>query len=164
MNNLLQIKHWQLFILIFLPIIIVDTIDNDIRLFDLLGSLWTTIVYLSWLYSIILKTNKIKSIPRFMYLAFIVCKYILILFILSALFLYGTNNNGYSFYWVVPALFAGLIAMFYILYFTAYCLVKSEKMNIDVFATFLAFWFFPIGVFIIQPRINKILINLNHAD
>lgn len=68
-------------------------------------------------------------------------------------------NFGY-FAVIIPVHFIAMICIFYTLYFAAKTIktaeVKEELRFIDFVAEFLLLWVYPVGVWILQPRINAL--------
>lgn len=57
--------------------------------------------------------------------------------------------------------------MFYLLYFVAKGLVTietgKEAFFSDYFGVFMLFWFFPIGVWFLQPKMNRLYREIQQA-
>lgn len=161
MDKLLGIKHWQLLVLIFLPTIIVELLYPDtLNFLNVLGSIWCFTIYVFWLYSIGNKVSKNNSVSVLQTRLFKVSFYYIIFYLLLLIGLYNRNDADFP-SWQIPVHVLALFASFYLLYFAAKSLIEIEKANrtagSDFFSTFIAFWIFPIGVFFVQPRINKTL-------
>jgi hypothetical protein len=62
---------------------------------------------------------------------------------------------------MVPMHLLAMVAIFYVLLFTANRLVtldRKQKVSFfDYSGPFVLLWFFPLGVWFIQPRVNKLL-------
>lgn len=62
---------------------------------------------------------------------------------------------------IVPFHFLSMFCMFYILYFVSKTIktveLQREVSFSDFAGEFFLLWFYPIGIWIIQPRINKII-------
>lgn len=65
------------------------------------------------------------------------------------------------FVFIIPLHLFSMYCMFYVLYFTAKTFKTIElqkEVSFSVFAgEFFTIWFYPIGIWIIQPKINKML-------
>jgi hypothetical protein len=80
---------------------------------------------------------------------------------------YTINNEnaasyGYSLYIILPLHIYLMFAFFYNVYFLAKAIKMAETRNKDIsFAdfggVFLAFFFYPVGVWFVQPRIRDLL-------
>jgi hypothetical protein len=72
----------------------------------------------------------------------------------------GNNANPAIFALIVPLHLFSMICMFYCLYFNAKALKTVEWQKPVTFkdfaGEFFLLWFFPIGVWIIQPRLNNL--------
>jgi hypothetical protein len=71
----------------------------------------------------------------------------------------GTNSGG-AMSVIFPMHLLGMFCMFYALYFVAKNIATFEKGKEVKFSefkgAFFMLWFFPIGIWYIQPRINRI--------
>jgi fluoride ion exporter CrcB/FEX len=156
MNYLLKIKRWPLLLTIFVPVIMLEILKPEDRsVYSLFGSVWIGLVYLLWVYSVgtIKGKGELKlSIPTG---------------ILFCLLLYGSYTQystydletvSFSYEFVFSYLLV-VIIFGYLLYFTsgAYVSFRRSKGEEDVslLLTFVSFWFFPVGVWLMQPRLNE---------
>jgi hypothetical protein len=189
MIKFLTLKNWQLFgLLVGLPMIfpffaIVIYISKP-STFILAGMIPVIMLlvmgcFLSWFYA--LGTNLHKKLPvtakmsltRFKIFLFIPIGYIL-LFCAFMLTMFYNVSNGVSpnpaiFSLIVPFHLFSMFCIFYCLYFNAKALKSVELQRpvsfSDFAGEFFLIWFFPIGVWIIQPRINKLFDgNMDQAD
>ena len=68
---------------------------------------------------------------------------------------------------VFPLHFFAMFCLFYLLYFVAKSLVLAETARPATFndyaGPFFLIWFFPIGIWFIQPRINRLYIESSVA-
>ena len=180
MTKLLTLKHWQLFgLLVGIPIlfefITIGTAvsgnhpGNMFFIFAVILILFMGL-YFSWFYS--LGTNLYKRLPetermnltRFKVFLFIPVVYMIFLFIfmfgMFAKNLSGVQPNPAIFALIVPVHLFSMFCIFYCLYFNAKALKAVEWQRPVTFGDFAGefflIWFFPIGIWIIQPRINKL--------
>ena len=180
MKKLLTLKHWQLFlVLIGLPLIaeflmfalVLTTKDpgSFFILFAVVMLLFTGLFF-AWFYT--LGTNLFKKLPetagmsltRFKIFLFIPCIYILF-FLVFILGLFSTIATGAAPNPMLPLfifpihLFA-MFCMFYCLYFNAKALKTVELQRPVTFSDyageFFLIWFYPVGIWFIQPRINRL--------
>lgn len=142
-----------------LPPIIVGTIDLN-SLWYLIGVFWSILIYNLWLFYVGIRvyTNELTS--KFDINTF-KAGFIYLLIYPSFLF-YDSFANSDSFpVWQIPLHLLAIILMFYLIFFVAKNLVRFETNHHfgthSVLSTFCAIWFFPIGIFFVQPRINKIV-------
>lgn len=72
----------------------------------------------------------------------------------------GEEPNLVILGFILPAHLLAMFCMFYMLYFSSKTLKAVELQRKVVFADyageFFMMWFFPVGIWILQPRINKI--------
>ena len=63
----------------------------------------------------------------------------------------------------LSAYLLALVAFFYVLVFTAKNLIMAERQSdvsfFDYSGPFFLMWFFPIGVWFVQPRVNQLVAN-----
>lgn len=179
MTKILTLKHWQIFGLIFGLPIIVEFVGRGA---DTTSLHWTIIlavslivmilsygIYLNWFYA--LGTNLHKKLPitatmnltRFKFFFFVPFVYMLSLpfFILNwsrTIMVYGAKNDG-TIVFISLTLFT-LYCIIYCIYFNAKALKTVERQMPVIFSDFATEFFlicfFPIGLWIIQPRINKL--------
>lgn len=181
MTKLLTLKHWQLFLLIIgIPIIfefvaigfIISSRDPTIMIyfFPILMILFTG-VFFGWFYA--LGTNLHKKLPntapmnlkKFKIFLFIPAVYILLICVFMTTTFSGISqpasfNPAIFGAIIVPVHLFSMFCIFYCMYFNAKALKTVELQRpltfSDYAGEFFLIWFFPIGVWIIQPRINRL--------
>jgi hypothetical protein len=168
-------KHWQLFLLLIAPSIIGDGFVTgasiNFTLADigfLITTLLTMAVFLGWFYA--MGTNLHRKLPdtvkmnltRFKIFLLIPSIYILLLSIFLRPYFQTTDDsaNDGAMALLVPVHLFAMFCIFYCMYFNAKALKAVEwQRNVtfsDFAGEFFLIWFFPIGIWIIQPRLNKI--------
>jgi hypothetical protein len=116
-----------------------------------------------WIYSIAsgLQYNIPSSVKlkfkRFKVIFFLTITLLIIISFVMTLQLNSTNNLG-----LIELIFLfGMFGMFYIFAFTARtyktCELQRQVGFSDFAGEFMLFWFFPIGIFVIQPKVNKLI-------
>jgi hypothetical protein len=181
MKKLLSLKHWQLFILIIIPVlftwcttlltIVTDAYYAFFMISSLIAGLCSTYLLFAWLY--ILGTHICKKLPsgvnmnlrRFKTLLLIPCIYIALLIVLiPALSDSGRSSESTGMLMalvIVPMHLFSMVCMMYSFYFNAKALKSAELQRSATFGEYIGefflIWFFPIiGIWILQPRINKL--------
>ncbi len=180
MTKFLTIKHWQLFgLLMGLPLIFqvvamgsILTSRNQTMFFVAFPIMMIFFVglFFGWFYA--LGVNLQKKLPatttmnltRFKIFLFIPVAYMLFLFIfmfgMFADISLGSQPSLAIFAGFVPLHLFSMFCIFYCLYFNAKALKTVEWQKPVTFSDFAGefflIWFFPIGIWIIQPRINKL--------
>jgi hypothetical protein len=180
MKKLLTLKHWQLFgLLVIIPMIIQFFImgylltNNNPSIMQITFP-FVIIVYIGlffgWFY--VLGTNLYRKLPptatmnltKFKIFLFIPVIYIIFI----SIFMAGMFSNISTGVPPTPGIFAvifplhlfAMFCIFYCLYFNAKALKTVEWQRPVTFSDFAGefflIWFFPIGIWIIQPRINKL--------
>lgn len=177
MKFFLKLKSWQLFcVLVALPFVgqfFVDPFSlaangadlNDILLMTGSVVYLSMIIVLVWFWVLGTQLNhfvaeEFRPSPGLFKVSVIYPAFYVILFWL----LFFTQSNNPSLNWI-PLLICPfhLLAMFSILYsfyFISKNLVLAEKRakvkTEDFIGPFFALWFFPVGIWFIQPRVNAI--------
>ena len=189
MNNFIEFvarrKAWQVFLILVLPMFASQfylvahmprlsssrqplSIEEFEVLFSqtMLLSLLMVVLLLSWLLSIGLAANQRieqRLRPRTRLViggAAYAASYIMIapfIFPGPSSFASGDASLGI----VVPLHFLAMIAMLYVLAFSAKNLIMAERQSLvsffDYSGPFFLMWFFPIGVWFVQPRVNRLV-------
>ena len=185
MKFLLRAKHWQLFIILFgIPFLaqfvfigsVISHIESEGSfttfpiVFPIVMVVWTGIFF-GWLY--VTGINLYKKLPSTVTMSlklfkiFIAIPVIYILFICVFVFgffdssvLNGATPGAGIFLFIVPIHLFSMFCIFYCLYFVSKCLKAVEWQRPVTFSDyageFFLIWFFFIGVWLIQPRINKL--------
>jgi hypothetical protein len=180
MNYFLRVKHWQLFLLLMgLPIIVQSIGAVSIFTTKDPGMILTTFpiimvlfigIFLGWFYA--LGTSLHKKLPdtmkmslsKFKLFLFIPMAYMLGLCIWIASLFVNTPENGNHtagiILLIIPLHLFSMFCLFYCIYFIAKSLKAVELQKPvsfnDYAGEFFLIWFFPIGIWIIQPRINTL--------
>jgi hypothetical protein len=187
---LLKAKHWQIFILIFgLPFVFqmvymiqfVSSINlmagpdfqemfNYMK-FTMLIAAVSAIVTYSWYWSIAVGLQKMlpegitMKVTLFKFFLFVPIVFMLFLF-LGAYYFYTRQDIPSLIILVplVPLYLFVIFCSFYCIYFIAKTIRTVELQRNVVFGDFVAefflIWFYFIGVWVLQPRINKMADNI----
>jgi hypothetical protein len=179
MKRLLTIKHWQLFMLLLgIPLVFEFSMVGLVILNKNLKVIFIGLpimmiicigFFFSWFYA--LGTNLHRRLPEnakmnltvFKIFLFVPAAYFLFLLIVISI-LNQTNftatPNLIIFVIVFFMHLASMFCIFYCLYFIAKAFksVESQKPVSfgDYIGEFLLFWLYPVGIWILQPRINKL--------
>jgi hypothetical protein len=180
----LRAKHWQLFLLLFgigfvgsgaataFELATARSPEDFLKVgapFMVVMALFTFCV-LTWLWSmgsflssIVPPSLKLKM--RFFRFALLYpAAYI---FVFVALF-QNISTNPVFLALVFPLHFFAMFCMFYDLYFVSKSLVLAETSKpasfYDYAGPFFLFWFFPIGIWIVQPRVNRLYSEKKNAE
>ncbi|MDR7847119.1 hypothetical protein RIU21_10110 [Riemerella anatipestifer] len=184
----LTIKHWQFFglliglLIVLLFFIYIDTFvssyDTTMFYFFPLMMLLINVLYFGWLY--VLGTNLHKKLPqtekmnivRFkIFLLIPVIYFLLQIYDFMAMWFTKPSLDEPN-HLIIALIFSlklfSTFCVFFCLYFNAKALKAVEcqkKVSFSDFtAEFFLFCLFPIGIWIIQPRINKLFDRLNGID
>jgi len=149
----------------------VDKIFDYFQVFGIIMFLFMSI-YLGWMWAAAVGINKILredlklKVNRFKILFLIPLAYILIF---SIYLNFMMNGNEGSFVDFNPGIFALIIPLhlfsmgcfFYCFYFIAKTIKTAELQKevefSDFYGEFFLIWFFPVGIWFLQPTINKIV-------
>jgi hypothetical protein len=180
MKKLLTIKPFQLFgLLVGAPMVFqfiftglnVMSVSSTMLLLSIaVMMILFVVVFFGWLY--ILGTNLHEKLPtsmpmnltRFKLFLVIPVVYILLIsiFIIRLIANGPTDEqpNPLIFAIIIPLHLFSMFCIFYCIYFSAKSLKAVELQRPVIFNDFVGefflFWFFPMGIWIIQPRINKL--------
>lgn len=166
MKLLLKLKPWQMFTLLLLPFLF----SGNSLLGKLFQIIWV-IVYFGWIYTIgSISSTKVHikhTKGKFYFkMSFI---FIFVYFLILTFFFdggYNINQNNFrhaeNLLGIIIFLHFYLIwSCFYLFYFAAKMLKTIILDQVPDFAQisdiFFAFWFFPIGVWYIQPKLKAII-------
>ena len=191
MNFILRLKHWQFFILISgAPFImnLIFTISNFVfKYSSFLFIVFTIVTLISvasvlvWYYA--LGTNLHEKLPETIRMNVVSFKiHMLIIACYCIFFFYllinarknrllGQSIDHNTFQYLLPFHFLSMILILYCLYFIAkaFKAVQLQRpVSINDFAgEFFQLLFYPIGIWLIQPKINKLFTrakNLNNKS
>ncbi|MFT5884232.1 MAG: hypothetical protein ACI9IP_000687 [Arcticibacterium sp.] len=166
MTILLKLKHWQLFILLFFPMVF----STDSILGHLVHILAFSL-YLMWIYTIATTAfNQLKEAyeVRIKYFNFSIL-FVVCWLLVATLFAQGgyqiSQNNYQEFgssLWIIASIYLyGVWSIIFIFYFAAKMLVSKNEGKIigldRAFNCFMGFWIFPIGIWFIQPMAQQLL-------
>ena len=172
-NRLLSLKHLEIFIIftviLFIPIHLTsDNFFNLVFKFVII-MIMTYVYFFSVLIFIKSKLSDTKNKRQFKISVIIFCIRVTTILSLPSLFffynlVYKTDSNLGDFvtYFMilVPLIFISSIPWFYFLNFISKNLYFLEKRKSTVLSEYLgyliAFLFIPIGIFIVQPILNKL--------
>lgn len=113
------------------------------------------------------------EVKKFKIFFFIPLIYILFILIALETAFYGISSGsndvggvvGKMLIFIVPMHLFSMFCMFYLLYFTSKAIKTTELKRTVSFSDFIGeffmIWFFPIGIWYIQPRVNKIALIKN---
>lgn len=178
----LKAKHWQVFILMvgvpflfqIITILYVIVTDSPLLAFSTfpIFMLLFMSIFFGWFWSIgvglhkFLPENHNLKLKKFKIFFFIPLLYII--FLMFSMIFFGVFSDfpppngmfGLSFALIIPLHLFSIFCMFYMLYFCSKT-IKSIELNREVefsdyVAEFFLLWFYIIGIWILQPKINKI--------
>jgi hypothetical protein len=71
------------------------------------------------------------------------------------------SSDGVSFGLIIPLHLSAMFGIFYVLAFAARNIIMAERQSkvsfFDYSGPFFLMWFFPIGVWFVQPRVNRLI-------
>jgi hypothetical protein len=177
MNILTRLKHWQIFTLFVVPMVAASYLDlSDNNLISVLALLLSVGIYYGWLW--VLAINLYKKLPiditlklnRFKVMILIPIIYIFFASIIFGNISIGTGGDSTGGYApiIIPIHLLSMFCTLWCFVFVAKSL-KAVELNRavsfnDYAGVFFLIWFFPIGIWVIQPRINKLLVETNSSN
>jgi len=189
-EKFLKAKHWQIFIAVLgLPFLLDLILMPGFIESNKPGYMDKFIPYImilfaggliGWLWSVAIGLQKkipsgIKmKVRKFKIFLMITIAYISLLIILISTTFGGLIHNGQEpsgaaigtfFAIILPLHLLSMFGMFYSLYFVAKTFktveLQREVTFSDFAGEFFLFWFFPIGIWVIQPKINNMIMDEN---
>ena len=187
MEIFLKAKHWQIFtVLIGIPFIVQVTIftlmishrEYDMTAFILpIMTFFFIIIFFGWFWSIgTVLNNKLPdnvriNITLFKIFVLVPVVYLLGISLYMLTLATGLTEGGRPTEFIVidiidkvlPIHFLSMVCIFYIMWICAKTINSIENQRpvkfSDFAGDFFLIWFFPIGIWIIQPRLNKLVEN-----
>ena len=165
MEFILRLKHWQVFFILLIGSIASNFIWEDHELFNLALNSFGLIIYFFWYFAVGLELTEHLpprvELPRTL---FIVNAFVLIIsmVIIVAVFNGQFSGNGLlGFLWIAYLMYAMLQFMFY----PGKALRTVEQGTEATFGQYfkyvLQMIFWPIGIWWIQPKLNKVITAIN---
>ena len=174
----LRAKHWQIFLLVFgiffvgmIAISIAsvaflpaspEEIFDRVAILDGILTVLFMVFFIGWLWSMGTFLTSIVNPPlrlRMVFFRFALLYPLLYMPAFIAVFNQLTTAP-WLFAIIFPLHLLAVYCMFYLLYFVSKSLALAEKSKpvsfYDYSGPFFLLWFFPIGVWIIQPRVNRL--------
>jgi len=156
---MIRIKPWALFLILVCPAMIASIVSEpgEYSVLEILANIIGTIIYFFWLWSINDYVRRATEIRGDIF--FTVC--------LGFVFLCFVVFNLYALFNEISNLEYSSIASAIVLSLTVYCIVvtsrrlKSFELSrkaafAEYFKDFVLLLIFPIGIWFLQPRINKL--------
>jgi hypothetical protein len=178
----LRAKHWQLFLLFVGAVGLGEMVATAIMTASIsstgsvgsAGFVWGAIMalgmlcFVGWFWALGTFLNSISQPslrlkPSFFRFALIYP--VLYIFLAAPFFL---NPDTSMFAIILPLHFFAMFCLFYDLYFVSKHLVIAETGKgatfYDFAGPFFLIWFFPVGIWFVQPRINRFYAERNRAE
>lgn len=156
MKTLLKLKSWQLFVILFTPFIISSVASFLLpNMYLFLSNIWI-VFYLIWLYAIntSLYHNLENNKNRTWFTIFQVFSILAIVCLL--LIPISTTLNIHRYIKAIIYILSGIGVLFSIGY-SAKTLTLSDKNQNSLFLNLILLWFYPIGLWIIQPKLKTLI-------
>ena len=125
---------------------------------ELFWLFWLGVPYIIWIYSII--TELSKKIPKYTELSKIVMIMLIVypsIYMPIGLILLLSRYIDMDI--ILPFHYTAMICMFLLMVLTCITIIKFEKAErlkrSNGVGLFLGIWYFPIGIWIIQPKLNE---------
>lgn len=184
-DRFLKAKHWQLFLLTFgIPflfqvifmITMITNLSNSnlhpdgmftyVKLFPIVMVLFMG-VFFGWFWAVATGLQRLipaevpLNVTRFKIFFIIPVVYILFFLLFMISMVDSGGPDPLVFVLIIPVHLFSMFCIFYCLYFAAKTIKTAElkrKLTFSDFAgEFFMLWFYPIGIWIIQPRINRLV-------
>lgn len=167
MKNLLELKHWQLFTLM-IGIMFIGSFFDTSLIALVIHMILFMALYFGWFWAMAINLYpklppKVKlNLNRFKLFMLIPVVYIILISLLFGKISIGTQGDSTGGYAAIifPVHLFSMFCIFWCLVFVAKSLKAVELQRgvtfSDYAGEFFLIWFFPIGVWFIQPRLNKL--------
>lgn len=170
MRIFLKMKSWQLFLLLFgahFLMMAVGMVGGDPRrMFTIMpiGMLVFMAVFMAWFWALGTNINRwvpedIRPSPRRFRFGLIYASVYMLFFLVFFMRMSSGRVGGGLFALIFPLHIFAMVCMFYALYFVAKNLVMAERKEkvgfYDFAGPFFLIWMYPIGVWFLQPRVNR---------
>ncbi len=160
MSITLRLKHWQVFLILMVGFIFSNLTWTNHDLFNLSINLVGSILFFLWHVAIGLElTEHLPPKEDPLTTLFIINTFVIIISMIVIIVFfdgYYSSNGLLGFLWVAYLIFA-LIQFFIYLSKALYTLEKENAASFEQYVGyFLLFAFWPIGIWWIQPKLNKI--------
>ena len=161
MKKILTVKPWSIFLSIIFISILSETAIGYVLLiiWAMLFTFWTLKVGESLHRR--LNDKSILNLKRFKLQILFVVVYIIIVFSFSKNGYHITNENIDEFGWkvwvIIPMHLLLMYSIIHTIYFLSKCITTLRNKKEGFGWYMLGFWMFPIGIWIIQPRIIELL-------
>jgi hypothetical protein len=163
MDNFLLARHWQLFLLM-VGLSIIGDLFTTLSVFTLLSMG----VYLAWLWALAINLQRVIppaiKMKTLIFKIFCIVPIVYLPWAFYNIFNLPIEDSHIDDLFTTPVICAHLLTMvsvFYCMYFAAKTVRTAElqrKVIIDEYATvFLMIGFFPIGIWLLQPRVNRLM-------
>lgn len=158
----IRAKAWQLFLLFIVPLLLQPVLFmsglTSLSVFGLITA-FSGFVVVGWIWSIGVTAN--QRLPANLKKSTIVLSWGLLFALTYMLVLGIVFIPGRLPAYVLPVHLASMFFMFYALWFAARQFVTLERQQSAKFADFsgpfFLMWFYPIGVWFLQPQVNNLL-------
>jgi hypothetical protein len=182
MKLFLKMKAWQLFVLLFGTQFLtmagstVSVVGGSPRsMFAMMSgaTLFFGAILMMWLWSVAIHTNRwvprsIRPSPGRFRMALIYLSVYLAVFMALCIPVFIDKPSVSLFALIVPFHIFAMLCMVYACYFAAKNLVMAEKKEnpgfYDCAGAFFLIWIYPIGVWVLQPKINRMFEELEHSQ
>lgn len=166
MKLLLKIKHWQLFLLLIGCMVAQSffAFNAPIPFLSEMFTLVFLLIFIGWLASIGFEANRrlpseLQASQKPMFVALIYAALYAVVF--SVWLSPGSSKEPPNMNLILPFHILAMAGIFYSLGYTAKRLTtmtKGQKVSFYEYSgPFFLLWFFPIGVWFVQPRVNALL-------
>jgi hypothetical protein len=170
----LRAKHWQLFLFLFGTFCVMGTamtMTEGSRAIRVLS--WAVVgtgelSFLSWLWSLGSFLRFLVHPAQRLNAGFFLFSLIYPPLYLFSILAFFPNELPLPFAVIIPLHLLAMFCMLYGLYFVSKSLALAERGGSVSFYNYVGslflIWFFPIGVWIIQPRVNRLYANQKNAE
>jgi hypothetical protein len=158
MKIILKLKSWQLFAILFTPFILpgIDPLIGRTIAHELINQIWI-VIYLLWLFVLGTNLHSKLAIQKQNRIGLLLFQFLVFSGIVSSLLIPFTISQQIPSEFVVAIYIFSAIGILFPMIYCAKVLTQIEKNQNPMLLNLVFLWIFPIGLWIIQPRIRDIL-------
>lgn len=157
MRALLKLKSWQLFIVLFTPFLLSGSIPYGLPdTYPYISNLWI-VFYLIWLNAIGLELHNQIGTKQQNKIWIVILQFLILISIISSVLIPISTLLPMSSLIKTIVYISSIVGpLLSITFCTRYLAIVEEKKN-SVLLNFILLWFFPIGLWLIQPKLRVLV-------
>lgn len=158
----LRAKAWQIFIMMVIVPLALGFFSINSNITTSVSLMFVCILgFLGWYWALGSFLNSTLRPPTKLKASFFHFAVVYPIVYIPVFFFLAIHPGMPSPFILIPLHLFAMFCIFYLLYFSSRSLVSAEKEKVvrsfgDYAGEFMLLWFYPIGIWIIQPRVNRL--------